>query len=488
MNFKLLLLGTVVLNSAISFAQNGTDRLEFDLKEDYENQKVFSLQEKGLLIQSTATKASKGQLEVKNDFYDTNLNLLTSESMFVKERTDIIDSYQTNGINYSLIRNKRDYVAIVIADINNKSVRKIESEYTDEGTLTEMKVYNDKAIFKSVVHKQNKIVIIDLKSGTAQEVTFKFGDFRRTDIQIEDFQVLDNEVLVFVNAKNSRKSNDLYIASLDLNGSQKEFYKVTDNIEEKLIEVAATKVGSKYILTGTYSKTRSDMSQGLFMAEVDNKKLNFIKFYNFIDLKNFTSYMSEKQQRKVERKVENATDRNKELLLNYFIENHPVKVTADGYIFLGEAFYPTYIVYHNGNSSYTQFDGYFYTHAVIAKFSKTGDLIWDNSFEIKPGYKPMTIKRFISMNENKEAVDLSFGNLEEIVYKKVDAENGNTLINDTTEIIDTKLQGDKIRRSFSEVNYWYGDYFVAFGSQTISNNEKERKRKIFFVNKLTVNK
>lgn len=488
MNFKHLLLGTIVLSSVISFAQSGTDRLEFDLKEDYENQKVFSLQEKGLLIQSTATKASKGQLEVKNDFYDTSLNLLKTESMFVKDRTNIIDSYQKNGINYSLIRNKRDYVAIVISDINNQSVKKIESEYTDEGTLADMKVYNDKAIFKSVAHKENKIIIIDLKTGSAQEVAFKFGDFRRTDIQIEDFQVLDNEVLVFVNAKNSRKSSDLYIASLDLNGSQKEFYKVTDNIEEKLIEVAATKVGSKYILTGTYSKTKSDMSQGLFMAEVDNKKLNFIKFYNFIDLKNFTSYMTENQQRKVERKAENAADRNKELLLNYFIENHPVKVTEDGYVFLGEAYYPTYIVYSNGNSTYTRFDGYYYTHAVIAKFNKTGDLLWDNSFEIKPGYKPMTVKRFISMNDNKEAVDLSFGNLEEIIYKKIDAKNGNTLINDTTEIIDTKLQGDKIRRSFSEVNHWFDNYFIAFGSQTISNSEKERKRKIFFVNKLTINK
>jgi len=488
MNFKILLLGTIFLNTYTSFAQTGTDRLELDLKDDFENQKVLALQEKGLLIQSTATKATKGQLEIKNDFYDTNLNLLKSESMFVKERTQIIDSYQNNGVNYSLIRNRRDYVAILTSDINTKSVKKVESKYTDEGTLTEMKVYNGKAIFKSEVNKQNKIVIIDLTTGTAQEVAFKFGDFRRTDIQIEDFQVLDNEVLVFVNAKNNRKSSDLYIASLDLHGVQKDFYKVTDNIEEKLIEVAATKIGSKYILTGTYSKTASNMSQGLFMAEVDNKNLNFIKFYNFIDLKNFTNYMSEKQQRKVERKSENAADRNRELLLNYFIENHPVKVTDDGYIFLGEAFYPTYIIHHNGNSSYTQFDGYYYTHAVIAKFSKTGDMIWDNSFEIKPGYKPMIIKRFISMNESNDAIDLSFGNLEEIVYKKVDAGNGKTLINDSTEIIDTKLQGDKIRKSFSEVNHWYDDYFLAFGNQTISNNQQDRRRKIFFVNKLTINK
>lgn len=488
MKIKLLLLSILLINT-LSFSQNSVNRIEFDLKNDYENHIALPLKENGVLIQSTATKPSKGQLEIKNEFYDTDFKLVKSASVLVKDRTEIIDSYQQNSINYSLIRNKRDYVAIVISDAATNTIKKVESEYTDEGTLTDMKVHNNKAIFKSVIRNQSKIIIIDLNSGIASEVPFKFGNFSKSDIQIEDFQVLENEIIVFVNAKNSRRSSDLYIAQLDLNGVQKDFYRITDNIEEKLIEVAATKIGAKYILTGTYSKTKADMSQGIFIAEVENKNLGFIKFYNFLELKNFSNYMSESEARKIERRMDRAADKNKELVINYFIENHDIKLTDDGYIFLGEAYYPTYITYGTGNGGYvTKFDGYYYTHALISKFDKQGNLIWDNSFEIHPGYKPMALKRFISIKNTTNDIDLSFGNLKEIIYKKIDATTGTTLIDDTAEIIDTGIDGDKLRRSFSEVSYWYNNFFIAHGTQTVTNNDVKRGRKIFFVNKIILNK
>ncbi|HLT65256.1 MAG TPA: hypothetical protein VKZ80_02775, partial [Flavobacterium sp.] len=85
-------------------------------------------------------------------------------------------------------------------------------------------------------------------------------------------------------------------------------------------------------------------------------------------------------------------------------------------------------------------------------------------------------------------IDLSFGNLKEIIYKKIDATTGTTLIDDTAEIIDTGIGGDKLRRSFSEVSYWYNNFFIAHGTQTVTNNNVKRGRKIFFVNKITLNK
>ena len=208
MKIKLLLLSTLLINT-LSFSQNSNNRIEFDLNNDYEKHIALPLKENGVLIQSTATKPSKGQLEIKNEFYDTDFKLVKSASVLVKDRTEIINSYQQNSTNYSLIRNKRDYVAIVISDAVTNTVKKVESEYTDEGTLTDMKVYNNKAIFKSVIRNQSKIIIIDLNSGIASEVPFKFGNFSKSDIQREDFQGLENEIIVFVNAKNSRKSSDL---------------------------------------------------------------------------------------------------------------------------------------------------------------------------------------------------------------------------------------------------------------------------------------
>lgn len=61
MKIKLLLLSILLINT-LSFSQNSVNRIEFDLKNDYENHIALPLKENGVLIQSTATKPSKGWL------------------------------------------------------------------------------------------------------------------------------------------------------------------------------------------------------------------------------------------------------------------------------------------------------------------------------------------------------------------------------------------------------------------------------------------
>ena len=478
------LAGILLLSSSVSTGQTNQSRIEIDLKDNFEKINVLPLNETNLLVQSSSIKSSKGQTELKNDFYNDNLQLIDSKSILVKDRTQVLDTYQENGVNYSLIRNKRDYLAIITTDANNKSVKKIETTYTDDGYLSEMKVFNNKAIFKSTINKENKIIIIDLNTGELKEVSFKFEKFRKTDIKIEDFQVVDNEILVFVNVKNSRKSSDLYIANIDLNGNQKNFYKITENIDEKLIRIAATKIDNKYILTGTYSKTKSDASQGIFFGEVENQNLNFIKFYNFTDLSSFKDLLSEKEQKIIERKIEAANSKDKELMVNYLIKMHPINKIDDGYLFLGESYFPTYIVYSSGRGGYhQQFDGYRYTHAIVAKFDNQGNLIWDNSLEIKPDYKPMKLVEFVTLDTQND-VNLTFANLDEVSYKRINKTTGQTLVNKTTEIIESTFQADQVKKSMSKIDHWHNNYYIVYGNQTVSNKEIDRKRKIYFINKL----
>src|SRR5690606_34549125 len=93
MKFRTLLVHILMVSASLTFAQTGIDRIEFDLKGDYENQKVFPLNKNGMLIQSTASQSKKGELEIRNEFYDTGFNLLSTQSVYVKERTEILDSY-----------------------------------------------------------------------------------------------------------------------------------------------------------------------------------------------------------------------------------------------------------------------------------------------------------------------------------------------------------------------------------------------------------
>lgn len=494
MKIKLIFLIAFSFLLITSFAQTAELRIELDLEDDYQAEKAYPLGENGFLLQSFEIKANGGMIGCRNDFYSTDFKLLKSVTVPVKERTFYTDSYDENGVNYTMIRNRRDYFAIVTSDANNQNCTKTEGKLADLGVLSEMKVSDGKAIFKCTGKKGSSLLIVELKSGKTKYVPLKVENFKSKALSILDFQVFESEFLVFINAETDKNKEDLYIAMIDLDGRQKEVFNVTKTVKEKLITVAATKIQNRYVITGTYSKTRSDRSQGIFIGEVENKKLNFIKFYNFLELKNFTGYLSQKHQDRIERKKNNKAVKGEELLMNYSIVTHPLIESADGYIFLGEAFYPTYTTYtthmatgSGGGSTqvHTVFDGFQYTHATLAKFDRAGNLLWDNTFPMWPLYKPFRIKKFISFMQGQETAELAFSERNTIWYKVFDQKDGGIIKDNSNEIIETYLEGDKVKRSFSYIDYWYDNNFIAYGIQTISNKEVKRRRRVFFVNNIS---
>lgn len=491
MKIKLLLLVTFSLWMAGSFSQTPEQRIEIDLKDDYQNEMVYPLGEKGFLLQSFEIKAEKGLIGCKNDFYSTDMQLIKSVSIPVKERVLYSDSYDKDGVNYTLIRNRRDYFAIIASDANSQECRKTEGKLADLGELSNMKVYNGKAIFSCAGKKEKSILIVELTSGKTKYVPVKVGSFRSKMLSILDFQVFDDEIMVFISAISNENNEDLYIAIFDMGGRQKEIFNVTKTVSEKLISVAATKIQNKYVITGTFSKTRSARSQGVFIGEVENKKLNFIKFYNFLELKNFTSYLSQKKQDKIERKKNSKARKGEELLMNYSIVTHPIIESEDGYIFLGEAFYPTYRTYTTTVGKtvqvHTVFDGYQYTHATLARFDRAGKLMWDNTFPMWSTSRPFKVVKFISFRLEDKSAELAFSDRDKVWYKVFDETTGDIIKDKSTEIIDTYLQGDKVKQSYSNVDLWYDNHFLAYGIQIIANKETKRKRKIFFINKISYN-
>lgn len=495
MKIKQLFLLPFLMMSLGAFAQQDEKRIELDLRDGYEDERTYPLSSNGFLIQSFGTDPEKGQIDCKNDFYSTGFKLLKSVSIPVKERTQFITSYDENGVNYTMIRNRRDYFAIITADAENLECRKIEGMMPDLGLLSDMKVYEDRAFFKVIGKKVSGILIIDLKTGKFKVAPVKFEKFSTKDLTILDFQVFDDDLLVFTNAQMDKSNEDLYIVTFSMTGQQKDVFNVTKTVKEKLITASATKIKNKYIITGTFSKTRSEQSQGIFIGELENKKLNFIRFYNFLELKNFTGYLTQKQQDRIERKKDNKEKQGKEMLLNYRIVTHPLIESEDGYTYLGEAFYPTFTTYttnvSNGSGGFTTqvhtvFDGYQYTHATLAKFDHEGNLLWDNTFSMWSLYKPFRIKKLISFSHGRENAELAFSERNTIRYKVFNQQNGDIIKDNSKEIIETYTEGDKVKRSFSNIDYWYDNNFIAYGIQTISNKEIKRKRKVFFVNNIVL--
>ena len=82
---------------------------------------------------------------------------------------------------------------------------------------------------------------------------------------------------------------------------------------ERIISASASKARDKYFVTGTYSRSKKGGAEGIFFSELKDNKFNNIKFYNFLDLKNFTDYMSDRKQAKIERRKEKAKKAGKDM-------------------------------------------------------------------------------------------------------------------------------------------------------------------------------
>ena len=345
------------------------------------------------------------------------------------------------------------------------------------------------------------LISINWKTGEQNIIPINIPDVSPKKTQLEDFQVLEsaNELFLYVKAALEKRKSDIYVLQLNDRGEKEEIYNLTDNIEENIIEISTSKISDdQYVFTGTYSKKYTINSDGLFFCQAKKERIDFLEFYPFLELENFLSYLPEKRQEKLEKKKKEK--KGKSLKLSYRIAPHEVIKLADGYLFLGEAYYPTYRTetytttsVSNGvstTSTHTRqvFDGFQYTHAILCKFDKRGKLVWDEIFEMYPRYKPFEVKKLISISDrNDKALKLVFASQDKIVAKAIDYE-GNVILDKQSEEIGTNFEGDKSKSSFSNVDYWYKNYFIAYGQQKIKNKEGsanvKSKRKIFFISKV----
>jgi len=313
-----------------------------------------------------------------------------------------------------------------------------------------------------------------------------------------------DDIIVLAKVYHNKKDIEQYAIHMDKNGKVLSSYSLNEKFDFNIVSSSITKLNNGDLLyLGTYASKRATSSEGLFICQISNEDIVFMKSYNFLDLENFMSFASEKTQAKIEKKKERKEKRGKELTINYRIAVHPIIEKEDAFIFLGEAYYPTYVyvderksrTVSTGNGGtrteyYTErvrkFDGYRYTHAVVSAFNREGEIVWDEIFKMYPSYKPWSVKRFISFSqEDPESMHLAFASGENIVSKDINV-NGEILQERELEVIETGKEGDDTRRSTANLKHWYDNYFIAYGTQKIKNKEAEdKKRKVYYINKIS---
>lgn len=479
---SLLLCVIALCSQVMSMTAQVTGRIEYPHRADYENQIVLPVEEKGLVVQSFAKDCKGDKRYFKTEFYSTAMKLVSTDSVLIDKGMYFYSDVVEGGVLYTVLREKDGTFMIVAFNPATRKITTTDGEYTRKGTMRNLIVDKGAVIFSSTQKKLDRIGIIDLKTGNSRFADIHFPKVKDKNIFVLENTVIDNTIYALV-----RVETDVYLVRMDMQGNQLGANNLTADIAERIISASVSKAGNKFFVTGTYSKSKKGGAEGIFFSELKDDRFNNIKFYNFLKLKNFTEYMSDRKQAKIERKKEKAEKAGKEYSLKYLMASHRIMTDGKDYFYLGEAFYPVYRTTRIGNTTVTTFAGYNYTHAVLAKFDVAGNLLWDECFPMEPRIMPMYVKRFVSASLKGKNVNLLFADKNRLVSKLFRNADGNVIQDRTSEIMETDNDDEDVKKMrYSNSQHWYGDNFLVYGTQVVKNAKTGERRKVFAITKYTI--
>lgn len=475
-------------------------RIEFELKNGFNKETIYVSKLGCFVMESTAQKDVKNLIEVKYDLFDSILIQSKTASVNIPSKMRFDEVFYNDQFIYNIYSNKHKFF-ITGVKVGDLSITETNGEMPDKTSFQNMKVLGTSAWFEARNKKGPSIYKVELESGKGKHIPVTVDKISPKKIEIVNYQLLEksNELMVFSNVKVKKGVYRMNLMQIDEDGNIQKNIQLTDDNDNVISSASGHRMNdNKIVYTGTYSKNKQDLSEGLFFGESSNDKKTYINYYNFLDFKDFLSYLPERKQERIENKKKRKDAKNEEFSKDYIIVDHDIIELADGYLFLGEACYPIFRTQQmpmttvvNGVTSIQYisvpvFDGYQYTHAVLAKFSKDGKLIWDNCFEMFPQNKPYYQKQFIEIsNQTNNSIGMVFASGNYIVSKVVDFD-GNVLSDKKSEIIDTNKESDKTRWATSNSDYWYNNHFLIYGTQKIKDKEEKDKRKVYFVNKISL--
>ncbi|UTA70240.1 hypothetical protein [Emticicia sp. 21SJ11W-3] len=516
----MLVLATFLLATEAIQAQS-VKRIEIPVGGGDDNKlQVISLGDEGLVVLS---KTSKKTFSITK--FDTDLQLGWSLNGDLEENQNFVDYYRDGRDVYLLFsKYNSDLYQIIKVSTGIGIMQKFFFENITRFEVSEFKVHNDFAYLAGMVKDEPVLMSVNLHK--LQPRILAGGLKGTASISSLDFDDENNLLVVSYSVKKGRSSY-MVVKRINQNGKIVEHLSVEPEEDYGLLtgKLFSLNDGTQLMIGNYgfrgYQSNGVPMSQGLYISKVDEDNTEYLKLHSFTEFRNFFKFMSQKQQDRIERQINKKRDKGSDLRLNYRVLVHDIIQKDDQYILVAEVFYPEFRnnntfygspMYGNpfwspygygmggyryfgmnswawnpwlwsGNRGFNnqQFDGFKYTHAVVAGFDKKGNLIWDNSFSFD-NLKTYELKEKVKIKTDNNEITLVYSNKGKLSTKIVrgnDVVEGNKIIE-----IETAREGDKVRdTSTDDIEYWHQNYYLAWGYQKISN-KNDGSRRVFYLNKI----
>lgn len=471
-------------------------RVEIELEDTRDDYTIVPVGENGVVV-FTETDEKVEHFKKKWLFtgYDNEFALKWKSGFLVHS------FYRANGRQlvgdklYVLFqRYRKPNLHVAVVNVSDGVIGAVPATLPKNFTPSGFKVIGNSMYLYGIFRRKPIVVWLELKSGNCEVLK---GDFNgKPSFESLNIDSVSNRSDAAFTVRKKGKTHlniksyrdNILLADLIIQPEDK----------DRLLTAKITSVSERErVIIGTYSATDSETANGMYFARVIDDSRFEIKYYNFTDFQNFFKHLDPYQQEKIERKKDRRVSRGKELNMNYQLLVHDLIERNGEYLLIAEAYHATYrtepytyTTVLNGvliyQTSYrTVFDGWLYTHAVVAGFDTEGNMLWDNSIEMGD-YKSFTLAPRVQVGVEEDRVKLVYATYDEIKSKVI---RGHEVLDEKADVkIQTGFADDKVKRTlFSNAQHWYGDYFLVYGYQQIKNSEDQRikrKRAVFYFNKV----
>ena len=321
-----------------------------------------------------------------------------------------------------------------------------------------------------------------------------------------------NQINSIIEHEAKRNVNRLYLASYDQRGKE-EFKSQIDpsRTNTRLIDGLVYNIGEDArFIVGTYNnrpKTKtltigenlSNIAIGFYFTEFQGRRQRKIHYYPFSEFENFWGDISKKSEERIKKNKAKAKKKGKSLSIGYRILPNKIVQRNGELVYIGEAYYPTYrtetyttTTTTNGVTTTTTntrqvFDGWRFTHGLVAGFSLEGDLKWEKSFTI--GTKSFSLTPKIKIFGDDQAEDLVMVYQEDNELKSQVLSGNNLKVKKESITITPSKEYEKLKGTYQQnIEHWYGNNFVTYGYQRVVDKDKrlgKRRETIFYFNKIS---
>jgi hypothetical protein len=504
-----VLLLWISFNSSAQIRQPNRYEVEVENEEDYYD--IIPPENLGLmLIRKNTDLIEKNKTGWECIALDTALNERRSDKIFIETDYDLKGYDYASGKIYLLFENKKNGAAeFYLCDYDflsgTNDIVKIKRLFDID--LTEFEVLDEVLILGGYINLKPAVVFYSLKDKKTKVLPgFYFDKSKLLQIDVND-EAKTIKVLTSLQAPGMRNLT-MNIRTFSSDGEMIENSTLEPDERVSLVTGRIVNVNTYVsLVAGTYANRRSEYSQGIFLTRIDKGGDKKLMYYDYGDLDNFFNYMKARHFEKVKDKIHRKKIKGKKAKFNYRLLVHDVIEYNNTFTLIGEAYYPYYSdnygnygsygsyssygfwsnPYYNPNYSFSRFDGYKYTHAIVIGFDRKGRVLWDNSFEINDATS-FALKPLVQASIKDNRIVLLY-NYENVLRTKI-IQGKEVLEGKSFNTINLKFQDDEAQDNdskFGGLERWYNDTFYAYGVQRIRNTKEtgvKLNREVFFVNKI----